>query len=413
MAGRSRGVTRKAPSPQLRSTTVTGRSGICRGASDSTASTSGAGGEVFATESPGAGRSPSSRVVGSLERPHQRAARSTAFIQTIRQRLASGSMPRVRSTAPRGGPMAFPRIRRLRDPGQTRWGWTTRAANAWATSPSDSRRCGASARSTGPSAGADAPLCRLRSGHPGTRLPGAPRRCWARRRSIGRGGSARRLPEAPAFAGAAESLVRLAEQGHRLVAFSNSVAASLGHSSPTPGCFPAHRHRERRRVETYKPSPDVYRHLVARGGLPLKDLARLSTPGTCWERSRRGCARRGSGAGAPPLGGRGDRRAGPGGLSLADLVGRRSRLNGSTSCTAAERDGDSPLETATQIIVATAMRSGEGERHDARSFPASSSSLQRRAVPMAWESVPSARPRASGECTPTRVREARADCRCR
>jgi 2-haloacid dehalogenase len=48
----------------------------------------------------------------------------------------------------------------------------------------------------------------------------------------------------PAFADAAEGLVRLAEEGHRLVAFSNGVGE----------------------VRTYKPSPVVYRHLVSRGG---------------------------------------------------------------------------------------------------------------------------------------------------
>ena len=82
----------------------------------------------------------------------------------------------------------------------------------------------------------------------------------------------------PAFADAAESLVRLAEQGHRLVAFSNGVAASLWalltHARLLPPLVDVVSVDE---VKTYKPSPDVYRHLVARGGRPPEETWLVSS----------------------------------------------------------------------------------------------------------------------------------------
>jgi len=71
----------------------------------------------------------------------------------------------------------------------------------------------------------------------------------------------------PAFADAAEGLSRLAEAGHRLVAFSNGVGATLrgllGHARLMPPLADVVSVDE---VGTYKPSPGVYQHLVARGG---------------------------------------------------------------------------------------------------------------------------------------------------
>ena len=71
----------------------------------------------------------------------------------------------------------------------------------------------------------------------------------------------------PAFADAAEGLVRLAETGHRLVAFSNGVGATLRglltHARLMPPLAEVVSVDE---VRTYKPSPVVYQHLVARGG---------------------------------------------------------------------------------------------------------------------------------------------------
>ena len=78
----------------------------------------------------------------------------------------------------------------------------------------------------------------------------------------------------PAFADAAEALFRLGEQGHRLVAVSNGVAASLRalltHARLLPPLTDIVSVDE---VKTYKPSPEVYRHLVTRGGRP---------PGETW-----------------------------------------------------------------------------------------------------------------------------------
>jgi 2-haloacid dehalogenase len=72
----------------------------------------------------------------------------------------------------------------------------------------------------------------------------------------------------PAFADAAEGLVRLAEAGHRLVAFSNGVGATLRglltHARLMPPLSDVVSVDE---VRTYKPSPTVYQHLVTRGGL--------------------------------------------------------------------------------------------------------------------------------------------------
>ncbi|HEY1416929.1 MAG TPA: haloacid dehalogenase type II [Myxococcaceae bacterium] len=72
----------------------------------------------------------------------------------------------------------------------------------------------------------------------------------------------------PAFADAAEALIRLAEGGHRLVAFSNGVAATLRglltHARLMPPLSDVVSVDE---VRTYKPSPVVYQLLVTRGGL--------------------------------------------------------------------------------------------------------------------------------------------------
>jgi 2-haloacid dehalogenase len=72
----------------------------------------------------------------------------------------------------------------------------------------------------------------------------------------------------PAFADAAEGLVRLAEAGHRLVAFSNGVGATLRglltHARLMPPLSDVVSVDE---VRTYKPSPIVYQLLVTRGGL--------------------------------------------------------------------------------------------------------------------------------------------------
>jgi len=82
----------------------------------------------------------------------------------------------------------------------------------------------------------------------------------------------------PAFADAAESLVRLSERGHALVAFSNGVAASLRalltHARLIPPLSDVVSVDE---VKTYKPSPDVYRHLVARGGRPTEETWLVSS----------------------------------------------------------------------------------------------------------------------------------------
>jgi 2-haloacid dehalogenase len=82
----------------------------------------------------------------------------------------------------------------------------------------------------------------------------------------------------PAFAEVSEALVRLAEQGHRLVAFSNGVAASLKalltHARLLPPLTDIVSVDE---VKTYKPSPEVYRHLVARGGRPPEETWLVSS----------------------------------------------------------------------------------------------------------------------------------------
>ena len=71
----------------------------------------------------------------------------------------------------------------------------------------------------------------------------------------------------PAFADAFEGLTQLAEAGHRLVAFSNGVAATLKglltHARLMPPLTDVVSVDE---VRTYKPSPVVYQHLVTRGG---------------------------------------------------------------------------------------------------------------------------------------------------
>ena len=71
----------------------------------------------------------------------------------------------------------------------------------------------------------------------------------------------------PAFADAFEGLTQLAEAGHRLVAFSNGVAATLKglltHARHMPPLTDVVSVDE---VRTYKPSPVVYQHLVTRGG---------------------------------------------------------------------------------------------------------------------------------------------------
>ncbi|HZX40482.1 MAG TPA: haloacid dehalogenase type II [Myxococcaceae bacterium] len=71
----------------------------------------------------------------------------------------------------------------------------------------------------------------------------------------------------PAFADAFEGLTQLAEAGHQLVAFSNGVGATLRglltHARLVPPLVDVVSVDE---VRTYKPSPAVYQHLVARGG---------------------------------------------------------------------------------------------------------------------------------------------------
>src|SRR5262245_30854579 len=71
----------------------------------------------------------------------------------------------------------------------------------------------------------------------------------------------------PAFADAPEGLIQLAEEGHRLVAFSNGVGSTLRglltHARLMPPLTDVVSVDE---VRTYKPSPEVYRYLVARGG---------------------------------------------------------------------------------------------------------------------------------------------------
>lgn len=72
----------------------------------------------------------------------------------------------------------------------------------------------------------------------------------------------------PAFADAAEGLIRLGEAGHRLVSFSNGVGATLRglltHARLMPPLSDVVSVDE---VKTYKPSPVVYQLLVTRGGL--------------------------------------------------------------------------------------------------------------------------------------------------
>ncbi|HUM13719.1 MAG TPA: haloacid dehalogenase type II [Myxococcaceae bacterium] len=71
----------------------------------------------------------------------------------------------------------------------------------------------------------------------------------------------------PAFADAHDGLARLAEAGHRLVAFSNGVGATLRglltHARLMPPLTDVVSVDE---VQTYKPSPAVYRHLLGRSG---------------------------------------------------------------------------------------------------------------------------------------------------
>src|SRR5262249_1953165 len=69
----------------------------------------------------------------------------------------------------------------------------------------------------------------------------------------------------PAFADATEGLIRLAEVGHRLVAFSNGVGATLRglltHARLMPPLADVVSVDE---VRHYKPSPEVYQHLATR-----------------------------------------------------------------------------------------------------------------------------------------------------
>ena len=72
----------------------------------------------------------------------------------------------------------------------------------------------------------------------------------------------------PAFADAHDGLARLAEAGHRMVAFSNGLGATLRglltHARLLPPLTDVVSVDE---VKTYKPGPAVYHHLVARGGV--------------------------------------------------------------------------------------------------------------------------------------------------
>jgi 2-haloacid dehalogenase len=71
----------------------------------------------------------------------------------------------------------------------------------------------------------------------------------------------------PVFADVHDGLNRLAEAGHRMVAFSNgtpkSLSALLDHARLVPPLSDVISVDE---VKTYKPSPEVYQHLRARGG---------------------------------------------------------------------------------------------------------------------------------------------------
>lgn len=84
----------------------------------------------------------------------------------------------------------------------------------------------------------------------------------------------------PAFADAHDGLVRLTEAGHRLVAFSNGVAASLrtllSHARLLPPLSDVVSVDE---VKTYKPNPEVYRHLVKRGGASERETWLVSANG--------------------------------------------------------------------------------------------------------------------------------------
>ena len=102
----------------------------------------------------------------------------------------------------------------------------------------------------------------------------------------------------PAFADAAEGLVRLAEAGHRLVAFSNGVGATLRglltHARLMPPLDDVVSVDE---VRTYKPSPPcTSTWSPAAGKAPTARGSSRRTRGTCSARSRPASGRRGSGA---------------------------------------------------------------------------------------------------------------------
>jgi 2-haloacid dehalogenase len=84
----------------------------------------------------------------------------------------------------------------------------------------------------------------------------------------------------PAFADAHDGLTRLAEAGHRLVAFSNGVGSSLRtlltHARLLPPLSDVVSVDE---VKTYKPNPEVYRHLVKRGGVSERETWLASANG--------------------------------------------------------------------------------------------------------------------------------------
>jgi 2-haloacid dehalogenase len=76
--------------------------------------------------------------------------------------------------------------------------------------------------------------------------------------------------ELPAFADTLPGLTALGNEGHTLLAFSNGVEATLRrlltHARLLPALSGVVSVDD---VQTYKPAPAVYLHLVARGGAPL------------------------------------------------------------------------------------------------------------------------------------------------
>ena len=127
----------------------------------------------------------------------------------------------------------------------------------------------------------------------------------------------------PAFADALPGLVALGGEGHQLVAFSNGVELSLRKLlaqarllPPLGGVVSVDD------IQTYKPDPAVYLHLVARGGAPVDqtwlvssnawDVLGAKSAGlrTAWIRRNAKTPWEGWGSGRARLGGRVDWRIG-------------------------------------------------------------------------------------------------------